>query len=346
MSVIQAAKIQASIVVPARNEEGHIHVCLDSLLNQSISRENYEVIVVDGNSTDATPSIVRALQTKAPNLKLAKNPAGAIPIGLNLGVKAAQADVIIIAGAHSTYPRHFVEKSIKYLEETGADAVGGPIKAEPLSNRLSARLNSVILSSRFGVGNSAGRTSTKADFVDSVFYGAYKRKIFDRVGPYNERLSRNEDNDLSARVRKAGGRIYFTPELTVAYHPATSFWKLFRKAFRDSKWHFVSVRENPGSMGLRHFMPLALLLGFLFFAVTAFFVSWAAYPLLAILGLHLGIGYCFALAHARKLGLVGTLLFPFACLSFHLAYGAGTLVGLFKFPDPQVGVSKTPGPTG
>src|SRR5215472_7079033 len=155
MSFAKGAKIEASIVVPARNEEAYIRECLDSLLNQSVSQQAYEVIVVNGNSTDTTASIVRAVQNTAPNLRIVENPAGFIPVGLNLGVQAARADVIIIAGAHSTYPHKFVEKSLECLEKTGADVVGGPIKTVPLSSGgLSARLNSVILSSRFGVGGS------------------------------------------------------------------------------------------------------------------------------------------------------------------------------------------------
>src|SRR5262249_41469183 len=157
-------------------------------------------------------------------------------------------NVIIIAGAHATYPQHFIEKSLEHLEMTGADVVGGPINAAPLANGLSARLNCAILGSRFGVGNSGFRTRTDSGYVDTVRFGAYRREILQQVGLYNERLRRNQDNDLSARIRECGGQIYLTPELIVEYHPTGSFSKLLRKAFSDSRWHFKSVQENSRSM--------------------------------------------------------------------------------------------------
>lgn len=327
--------ICASVVVPARNEAAYIRACVESLLNQSVPEEQYEIIVVNGNSTDSTSSILRTIQLTRRNLRVVENPMGFTPVGMNLGIRAAQGAVIIIAGAHSTYPQHFVQKSIEYLEKTGADVVGGPIEPLPSANSLSARLNSVILSSRFGVGNSGFRVASQGGFVDTVPFGAYKREVLERVGLYNERLRRNQDNDLSARVRTCGGRIYLTPELTVQYHPTGSVWRLFRKAFNDSKWHFFSVRENPRSMSARHFAPLVMLLFFFCLSIVSLLVPRALYGLGLVFALYFLVGFSFAMTRARQLGFAGTLLFPFACFGFHLAYGTGTLMGFLRFPDRE-----------
>jgi hypothetical protein len=317
------------VVVPARNEGLHIEACLDSLLRQSTPAEDYEIIVVDGNSTDNTCSLVRNFASRRSNLKLIENWTGTTPSGMNLGIRRAKGDVIIIAGAHSVYPEHLVAKSLEYLEQTGAAVVGGPIVSVPTGNGLASRLIATITSSRFGVGSSF-RTANKAGFVETVPFGAYRREVLERVGLYNESLLRNQDNDLSARIRQAGGRIYLTPELTVCYRTTGSLLRLLQKTFKDSTWHAFTVRENPGAMSPRHFAPLALLLIMLLAGIFSLFSPSATRIAAAVLVMHIGIGLGYGLGRAKDLGLVGILAFPFTCLAFHLTYGIGTLAGFLK----------------
>jgi len=318
------------VVVPAKNEQAHIRSCLESLLVQSIASGSFEVIAVDGSSQDQTASIISELRKTNPNLLLLENEAGITPIGMNLGIRKAQGSVIVIAGAHSTYPKNFLEKSLEYLDKTGADVVGGPVRTVASGNSVAARLTSVILSSPFGVGDSQFRTSTKSGYVDSVPFGAYTREIIGRVGLFNERLSRNQDNDLSARVRSAGGKIFLTPELTVLYHASGSLRQLFRKAYKSSQWHFVTMQENRESMSARHFAPLAFLGVLASLLGASLITSSALLGLGLIAGIYFSLGFGFALSRAQELRSKGILLFPCVCMAFHLAYGAGTLAGLAR----------------
>ncbi len=65
---IPSPPIKISVIIPARNEEKNIVACLDSICNQTLSKELYEVIVIDDHSTDATAAIVKTYETK--NVKL------------------------------------------------------------------------------------------------------------------------------------------------------------------------------------------------------------------------------------------------------------------------------------
>ncbi|MBS1511211.1 MAG: glycosyltransferase [Bacteroidetes bacterium] len=60
--------IKISIIIPARNEEQNIRPCIMSLLNQSLSKEFYEIIIVDDHSTDNTADVVRSF--KEANIRL------------------------------------------------------------------------------------------------------------------------------------------------------------------------------------------------------------------------------------------------------------------------------------
>src|SRR6266404_5109179 len=264
-----------SFVMPVRNEEGFIRGSLQSLVDQSYPASECEIIVVDGRSSDRTREITEEIRERNPQVRYLDNPAGIVPTAMNIGIRAARGEIIIRADGHNVYPRDYAANCVKYLEEKGADNVGGPWVTVAADESFSARLVASVLSSPFGVGNSKFRTSREEGFVDTVPFGAFRREIFDRVGMYNEKLVRNQDNDLNARIRKAGGRIYLTPALTTHYHPVKNFLGLLKYAFKTSNWHIFTLRENRESMGARHLAP-AMFLILLLLLVPASFVSGVA----------------------------------------------------------------------
>src|SRR6185437_12596672 len=197
----------------------------------------------------------------------------------------------------------------------------------PADNTLGARLVAAMLSNPFGVGDSRFRISCKEGFVETVPFGAFRREVFDRVGMYNEKLVRNQDNELNARIRKAGGKIYQTPTLRTTYHPVAGFLQLLKQTYRNSQWHVFSVHENAKSMGLRHFVPAlfvttcATLIGCSLLSIAS------ALLLTLLLAGYLLTGWYFAFNKSKSYGLGLKLLLPFACFCFHMSYGLGTLAG-------------------
>ncbi len=298
-----------SFVMPVRNEEEYIRASLQSLVDQSYPASECEIIVVDGRSSDRTREIIRA----------------------------ARGDVVIRADGHNVYSRDYAENCVKYLAQTGVDNVGGPCATVAADESFSARLVAAILSSPFGVGNSKFRTSREEGFVDTVPFGAFRREIFDRVGMYNEKLVRNEDNDLNARIRKAGGTIYLTPALATRYHPVKNFLGLLKYAFKTSQWHVFTLRENTQSMGLRHVAPAAFLVLLLLLLPASFVSAIALAFLIGILCAYILTGFYFSLRSKTKGNRGVALVQPFASFCFHFAYGAGTLCGLiYLFRQPSI----------
>src|SRR5438445_620191 len=197
-----------SFVMPVRNEEEHIRASLQSLVEQSYPTSECEIIVVDGRSSDRTREIIGEIREGNPQVRCLDNPAGIVPTAMNIGIRAARGEVIIRADGHNVYPRDYAANCVKCLLKTGADNVGGPWVTVAADESFSARLVASVLSSPFGVGNSKFRTSREEGFVDTVPFGAFRREIFDRVGMYNEKLVRNQDNERNARIRKEGGKNY------------------------------------------------------------------------------------------------------------------------------------------
>lgn len=326
-----------SCIVPVRNEEEYIHACLRSLVEQDYAIGDLEIIVVDGRSSDRTREIIEQIARENPQLRCLDNPAGIAPTAMNIGIRAARGDVIIRADGHNIYPHDYAANCVKYLEQTGADNVGGPWVTVPADETFSARIVAAVLSSPFGVGDSKFRTSREEGFVDTVPFGAFRREVFDRVGMYNEKLVRHQDNDLNARIRKAGGQIYLTSALTTQYHPVKTFWALLKYAFRNSRWNAFALRENKGSMGLRHIAPGAFLILLLFLLPASYMSAHARAFLAATLAIYLLIGFYFAARSNTKGNLALSLALPFAAFCFHVAYGVGFLSGLsYLFWKPPI----------
>jgi len=77
-----------TVVVLARDEETNIGPCLKSILDQDWP--NLQVIVVDGASSDRTAAIVRAYARDDQRIELLHNPAGTIPVSLNIARRNAR----------------------------------------------------------------------------------------------------------------------------------------------------------------------------------------------------------------------------------------------------------------
>lgn len=324
-----------SVVVPIRNEGRHLKHSLGSLAIQSYPSERIEILAIDGGSTDHSREIINEIKRTSANLHVYDNPEGTTSTGMNVGIRVARGSIIVIAGAHAFYPIRFIENCVAWLERTQADVVGGPVKTESCSHSLSARVACAILSSRFGVGNSRFRTSNTSGFVDTVPFGAYRKEIFERIGLFNEKLIRNQDNDLSARVRRNQGKIYFTDDLATIYFAPESYFELLNQTLRKTQWHAPTLRESPRAFGYRHFVPAMFFLVLNICVILALFYTPAIVLLLILLIAYFSIGALFSFLLSEPDKLVRMIL-PLAYFPFHVCYGFGTILGLrFLITPPK-----------
>ena len=328
-----------SVIIPMRNEEQYIVSCLKSLLEQTYPAEHYEMIVVDGMSSDRSVELVRELIQSTSRVRLMSNPAAIVPTGMNLGIRGASGEIIVRADAHTVYPPNYIENCVHYLETTGADNVGGPIVTVAANESLSAQLVAAVLSNRFGVGNSQFRTSMQEGYVDTVPFGTFRRQIFDQIGFFDESLVRNQDNEMNGRIRQSGGKIYQTPALSTRYFAPATFGKLVVQTYRNNKWHLFTLFQTRTAMGLRHFLPAFFLCTLAALSVLSFFSATSRIALGSLLAVYLCAAAYFSWRAPRNsIPIAAKLLMPIAFLTFHLAYGAGVVTGAafaFRGPDAR-----------
>jgi len=107
--------VKISIIIPVFNREKYIARCLRSLLNQSIERKNYELIIINDGSNDKTQQILEFFKDAfKEEIKIIVNEKNiGLPASLNLGIKASIGKYIVRVDSDDYVNKHFL--SILYL---------------------------------------------------------------------------------------------------------------------------------------------------------------------------------------------------------------------------------------
>lgn len=319
-----------TFVIPFLDEAGHLQATMDSLARQELGPFSAEVLLVDGMSTDGSAELARArcaaISTPQLDFRVLENPGRRAPFAFNLGIQQARGRYVGFGGAHSDYPPHYFRTAIELLDKGVADVVGGGHdEHRTSSNGPLARAMSHLYRSRIGSGVAAYHRRRTPGFVDTVYGGFYRREVFDAVGGFNVRLTRNQDNELNARVVSSGRRIYFDPRLSTSYVMKTDFRTFFRRGFMFGRYHPETWAANLASFRLRHVIPG---LAVVYLAVALGLAANGWYHALAPLALYAVLLAGEAVRIARSDGpAVGLLTIPLFS-GYHLSYGLGTMAGL------------------
>lgn len=319
--------LTVSVVMPLYNEEKYIENCIESLLLQDYPQDDMEWIFVDGGSTDRTVEILKAYEEKYPHLiRVYNNPHKTVPYAMNIGIDKAIGKYIVRLDAHADYAKDYIRKCVYYLDTTDADNVGGVIETK--SKGFTGNAIAMMLSSKFGVGNSQFRTNGSSGYVDTVPFGAFRKEVFEKWGGYDERLTRNQDNEMNARIRRNGGKIYLASDIQLSYYCRDSIHGIADMAVKNGMWNIITMKLCPGSMGIRHFVPLAFLLSLLVLIPMSFVHPLFLWTLVIELVLYFGLDLLFSVKATQGMQYVPMvfILFPI----FHLSYGFGSLKGIFK----------------
>jgi succinoglycan biosynthesis protein ExoA len=314
-----------TIAIPCLNEVAHIRSCLETVLAQDYRAGLLEIIVADGGSTDGTLAILRSMVDAHPDLRVIANPRRIQATGMNEILRVARGDVIVRMDVHCSYSSNYVRECVGVLERTGADCVGGAQRARPTTpfqEALCAALNSWL-----AVGGARYRSDMAEGFVDTVFLGAYRRRVFETVGLYDPGAATNEDAELNQRLLAAGGRIYLSRSIEVYYYPRESFRALARQYFRYGRGRARTLLKHKRLSTLRPALP------FLALACFAMLLTIGTLRPIAFWAAAIYVAACafeaFRVSGAASSHRWATILLVFPTL--HLAHAAGFAVGLLRY---------------
>jgi glycosyltransferase involved in cell wall biosynthesis len=250
------SEARATVVIPARNERRTILECLRSVQQQSETA--LQILVVDGDSDDGTPDLVEDLSRQDSRIALLRNPDRTVPYALNAAMKEAQTPWLIRVDAHSVIPDDYVACALRLLESGRWGGVGGVKLA--VGHTPAGKAVAAAMSSRFGVGGSVYHYGQEAQEVDHVPIGAYPLAVAREVGGWDERFTVNQDFEFDHRVRLAGHRLLFDPQLVIHWECRQTIRSLFAQYRRYGRGKVKVMLAHPDSVKPRHMGPPFLVL--------------------------------------------------------------------------------------
>ncbi len=320
---------RVSIIVPMRNEEARVEELVADIAAQAFVGE-IELLVADGCSSDRSVERLRAATERHQvSLTLIENPERLIPHALNACIRRAQGELIVRMDCHSRYPADYVARCIATIEKTGAWNVGG--RTFPVGESRMQRAAACATDSPFG-GIGWTRLGTAGDPIDAdtVFPGAFRSYVFDRIGLFDESLPRNEDEDLNFRIRRAGGRVVLDPTIRVSYIPRDSATALFRQYMGYGRGKVDVMWKHHRPMTIRSVIPL----GFVGSLAILGFLSIPSRRARRLLKTELAVyGSCMVgfAVHSIDRRSEPLPILPSVAVAFplmHLGYGVGALAGI------------------
>ncbi len=322
---------QVSVLIPCRNEAKHIERCLVNIYAFVPPPGGFEVIVIDGMSNDGTRDILCRFEERHPNLIILDNRQRTVPYGMNMGIQQAQGEYIVRADVRCVHPPDYLLDLIELSKKTKADNVGGvlvPKSGETYKQKSIA----LAYKSRIAMG---GALRDRGDFVgetDTVYGGCFKRQRLLEIGMYDEEMVRNQDDELSFRLRERGGKIVQDGRIKIEYFPRYSFSHLFKQFMQYGYWKVSVIKKHPRQASLRHLLPAVLVSGFATLGLLTPFTIYGFYGFLTFLGsyfLALGL-FSFKSAYQGSLMLLPGLIFAISLI--HISFGIGFIIGSISEP--------------
>lgn len=267
---------EVAIVIPTLNEERFISRCLNSIIKQTYEFEKMDVMIIDGGSNDKTKDIVAEYQKSHQNIRFIENKKKIQSVAFNIGIKKSTAPYIIRLDAHAEYDSEYIYLCIKNLKDDKKRGnVGGRCNILPFNQSIWAQTNAILNHSRFGIGGAAFRVSNEAHNTDSVPFGAFPRKIIEKIGGMREDLPRGEDNEYNSRIRKAGYKIFFDPNIISSYFARPTLGASCKQMYANGNSIGYLCYIDREAIGIRHLVPLLFVVSGLFSIIIS--VLWSPF---------------------------------------------------------------------
>jgi cellulose synthase/poly-beta-1,6-N-acetylglucosamine synthase-like glycosyltransferase len=261
------AKVDISIVIPTMNNIETIEKCLKSV-KELKTKYRYEVIVVDGHSTDGTIDVAKKYKAKILFESIGTR-AGAC----NIGIEAAKGEFIFFTDSDCVVPKNWIDGLMKFFKDKKLGGIGGP-NLTPKDDTPIARDAGAIISSFFGTaGAEYGRGA--GGEVKEVFYNpgcnvAYRKKAIVEAGLFDDKLLTAEDVDLDFRVKSAGYTLKYAPDISVLHYRRSTYKRFFKQSRNYAIGKLQIWRKGVKHLNVFHLLPPLFFLAFFVSIALAF----------------------------------------------------------------------------
>ncbi len=249
-------KTKITAIVCTYNRADLLQECLDALTDQSAQSEDYEILLVDNNSTDATREVGEKVASQFKNFRYVFEPIQGLSQARNTGWKNAHSEWVIYVDDDAKAAKNFIERAIWLIEEHGYEVFGGVYlpwykygkprwyKDQYGSNKKKYQSITALKGDHTLAG---GVMAVKAAVLEK--YGGYSTQL----GMKGDTVAYGEEVELQFRMRADGLNTMYDPELII-YHVVARYklnvgW-FFKSAFAGGRDRVISKKVKTDGFSL------------------------------------------------------------------------------------------------
>ncbi|MEI6816812.1 MAG: glycosyltransferase [Bacteroidota bacterium] len=321
-----------SIIIPAKNEEKLIRICIESLNKINYPKDKFEIIITDGLSTDNTVAVAKEMGARVIN-----NPKQTVSPGRNIGFENAKGDLIAFTDADCIVDENWLQNSLKYFDQDESVAcVGGPNLTPQDESDFGKAVGFVFDQPVFAAGSIHARELKEVKEVISIpgCNAIYRQSVLSKVMPLDESMLTCDDTKLNREIIDLGFKLLYTPDVVVFHYRRPTPKRLWRQFYRYSIGRLQVGKKDKRMINLMHiFSGLSLPIGLIMIFALGFYNLFAL-SMLALFGI-LFLSY-FAIKGMSKWKSMGVgLNIPLVIIIIMTAWSFGFMRELF-FPLKMV----------
>jgi glycosyltransferase involved in cell wall biosynthesis len=276
---------RCSVILPCLNEEGNLAQVLDALLGQDLPNNEFEIIVVDGGSSDRSVALAQERGVRVVNSERG------VSRQRNLGAREASSSCLAFLDSDCIVGPDWLRRGLELLEAKGAVLAGGPIRSNQCPGWVGRAWdvhNNVRWRRLANQTDQFFRLITTANMF-------VRRNVFEEIDGFDEQLGSGEDYFFCCEIQRCGGRIVFDGKLSVQHLGQPSTLRAF---FSEQVWHSNTEvwrrlrsegHENVGQAAYRFGLLNILLLVGVLVGLTASLMMMSPWPVAVALVLYLGL---------------------------------------------------------
>jgi glycosyltransferase involved in cell wall biosynthesis len=314
-----------SVIIPSYNRKEEIQELLASLEAQELSKEMFQVLLVDDGSTDGTGEWIIEFQHKsALNVSFIRQDHQGPGAARNLGMANARGDVFVFIDSDCIAPANWLSIIKKVFDDDPqVRAFGGRDDARADFPPLLLAIN-YSMTSFLTTGGMRGRKKRLAKFYPRSFNMGLHRLLYEKIGGFGN-LRHGQDIEFSNRIIKSGEKVIFLYEAVVFHKRRTSLRKFYRQVFNWGVARINLYKIDSAMLEPLHAAPAVAFLIFLIFTIAAVllpavFVLWKFAALAALFALL----YSSVDAAVRwknvKVGLLTPIVMPLQIIGYGLGF--------------------------